>query len=119
MTSGVQSISIKRWTDSGLTDRPDLVAVEEPLEIRLGFGDEEREQRSLSVTMRTPGHDFELALGFLFTEKIISSAADVASVVHCENVALEEKGNVVRVELTRGVKVNWAHVQRNFYTTSS
>lgn len=52
--------------------QPDLLAVEEPMEIRLGFGEAtDRQQRSLSVTMRSPGHDFELALGFLYTEGLI------------------------------------------------
>ena len=65
-------------TDSGSTleSRQDQVAVEEPLEIRLGYGPaEHRQQRSISITMRTPGQDAELAAGFLLSEGIIRGAA--------------------------------------------
>ncbi len=98
----------------------DLLAVYEHMEIRLGFGgNQDRQQRSLSVTMRTPGHDFELAVGFLFTEGIISSASDIRAVTYCEDVGKAEKNNLVRVELEPVVELDWARLQRNFYTTSS
>lgn len=99
----------------------DLVATEEPLEIRIGFGQlTVRQQKSLSVTMRTPGHDFELALGFLFTEGIIDSFDQVESIKYCEDVGrVEEKENVVRVELKPEVDIDFQKLQRNFYTTSS
>jgi FdhD protein len=68
----VAPISIIKVNLDGQITTNDLLAVEEPLEIRIGFGPKEnREQRNISVTMRTPGNDFELALGFLFTEGII------------------------------------------------
>jgi FdhD protein len=98
----------------------DLVPVEEPMEIRLRFGSENgREERSLAVTMRTPGQDFELAAGFLFTEGIVSSPNDIRIIRYCETVKAEEKGNVVRVELAPDVEVAWGKLQRNFYVSSS
>lgn len=102
------------------TAQEDLLVTEEPLEIRLGHGAlEAREEVRLSVTMRTPGHDEELATGFLCTEGIVRSAADVLRVLHCENVKDEERGNVVRVELHPDVQMEPARWQRNFYMSSS
>ncbi|MFZ5971876.1 MAG: formate dehydrogenase accessory sulfurtransferase FdhD [Bacteroidota bacterium] len=116
----VQSVQVVHFHEAAWLNKPDLVATEEPLEIRLGFGREVREQRSLSVTMRSPGHDFELALGFLFTEGIVQSLDDIESVKYCEDVGRqEEQGNVVRVELKPSVPLDWSRLQRNFYTSSS
>lgn len=116
----VQSVQVVHFHETAWLNKPDLVATEEPLEIRLGFGREVREQRSLSVTMRSPGHDFELALGFLFTEGIVQSLDDIESVKYCEDVGRqEEQGNVVRVELKPSVPLDWSRLQRNFYTSSS
>lgn len=99
----------------------DLVAVEEPLEIRLGFDLRgQRVQKAVSITMRTPGHDFELAAGFLHGEAIVADASQIAEIRHC---ASREEGesnpNVVRVELADGVEVDLGRLQRHFYTTSS
>lgn len=101
--------------------QPDLLAVEEPMEIRLGFGEAtDRQQRSLSVTMRTPGHDFELALGFLYTEGLIQTREQVHSVRHCTDLGRQDVfGNIVRVELQPDVPVELGALTRNFYTTSS
>ena len=101
--------------------QPDLLAVEEPMEIRLGYGEAtDRQQRSISVTMRTPGHDFELALGFLFTEGIIQSWGQVHSIRYCTDLGRQEAGdNMVRVELISDVAVDFRNMERNFYTTSS
>ncbi|RYE29384.1 MAG: formate dehydrogenase accessory sulfurtransferase FdhD [Sphingobacteriaceae bacterium] len=94
----------------------DFLAAEEPLEIRLGYGSaQNRVQKSISVTMRTPGNDFELAVGFLFTEGIIENIAQVASIKHCNG--LQE--NVVRVELINDLELDLSKLERNFYTTSS
>ncbi len=79
----------------------DLLAVEEPLEIRVNG-------RPMSITMRTPGHDAELAAGFLFTEGIVRTRSDV--------VAVDCRENRVAVTLADGVDPGAA---RNFYTTSS
>jgi FdhD protein len=70
--------------------------------------------------MRTPGHDFELASGFLFTESIIQSYEQVESIKFCESIYKpEEKENVVRVELKPGVTLDFEKLQRHFYTSSS
>lgn len=101
--------------------RDDRVAVEEPLEIRLGYeSDEGRVESSVSITMRTPGDDAELATGFLFTEAIIRDASDVAFVKPCGPPAPDSGNvNVLRVELESGVDVDLERLQRHFYTTSS
>jgi len=101
--------------------RGDRVAVEEPLEIRLGYeSDEGRVESSVSITMRTPGNDTELATGFLFTEAIIREVSDVAFVKPCGTAAPDSGNvNVVRVELESGVDVDLDRLRRHFYTTSS
>ena len=85
-----------------MREASDVLAAEEPLEIRVGYGPAgQREHRTLSITMRTPGHDFELAAGFLFTEGIIRSRADLQGVLYCPDVEKEEeRENVVRAELS-------------------
>ena len=108
---------------SGASQQPhdDLVAIEEPLEIRLGHVTSgKREDSSVSITMRTPGNDAELAIGFLYSEAIINSAADIALVKHCGPPAPDTGShNVIRVELEPGVDVDLERLQRHFYTTSS
>lgn len=121
MSLSVKPIETIKVTSSGSKVMPDLMAVEEPLEIRIGYGPlGDRKQKSLSVTMRTPGHDYELATGFLFTEAIIDSFDQVESIKYCEDVGKqEEKENVVRVELSPKVILDTGKLQRNFYTSSS
>ncbi len=101
--------------------RGDRVAAEEPLEIRLGYETSEgRTESSVSITMRTPGNDAELAVGFLFTESIVRDIADIAFVKPCGPPAPDTGNhNVVRVELESGVAVDIGRLQRHFYTTSS
>jgi FdhD protein len=103
------------------TSREDLIALEEPLEIRLGYGPvTNRQQKSIAVTMRTPGHDMELALGFLFSEDIIQSMDDIESIHYCEDLdSEEEKENVVRAELGSHVRPDFEKLERNFFVTSS
>jgi FdhD protein len=95
----------------GATERDDL-AVEEPLEIRVNGA-------PVAVTMRTPGHDEDLAVGFLLTEGIIRSRSDVQGVVARGQRAADGLINVVRVELVPGVQVDFKRLERNFYMTSS
>jgi FdhD protein len=101
--------------DGSAFERADRVAAEEPLEIRAGGPGQE--PASVAVTMRTPGHDFELAAGFLYTEGLLGSREDVASVAYCELPAEEQQYNVVTVRLTR--PFDPGALQRNFYATSS
>jgi len=104
--------------DSIKTD--DALAIEEPLEIRLEYGTKDNRQiKNVSVTMRTPGNDAELALGFLFTEGIISQRDYVISAAHSFIACAENKENVMQISLQQGVVPNLNNTERNFYTTSS
>lgn len=114
--ASVSPLTIIKVDEGPIIETEDFLAVEEPLEIRLGYGStQHRQQKSISVTMRTPGNDFELAVGFLFTEGVIESAAQVASIKHCNGLF----ENVVRVELIDGLELDMGKLERNFYTTSS
>ncbi len=97
----------------------DALAVEEPLEIRLGLSDENGKMlhKAVSITMRTPGSDAELAAGFLYTEGILKSKNQIARVKHCGK--FPSTGNTIRVDLQTDVNVNLKKLERNFYTTSS
>ncbi len=99
----------------------DMVAVEEPLEVRLAWSTPKgRATRSISITMRTPGNDYELAAGFLYTEGIIGASSDIESIETCGPPAPDSGlHNVVRVELQPHVSVDLGRLQRHFYTTSS
>jgi FdhD protein len=116
-------IDVRRFRggELGLADDPDLVATEEPFEIRLGYSrrDGSRAEEPVSVTMRTPGHDEDLAVGFLYTEGIIHARSDVQEVVARGQRAADGLINVVRVELAPGVPVDFKRLERNFYMTSS
>ncbi|MGZ3777461.1 MAG: formate dehydrogenase accessory sulfurtransferase FdhD [Mucilaginibacter sp.] len=98
----------------------DILAVEGPLEIRLEYGPvDNRQLKNVSVTMRTPGNDAELAVGFLFTEGIITQHGDIRSAEHCFIACAENKENVIQVSLGEGVVPDLKNTDRNFYTTSS
>jgi len=99
----------------------DLVAAEEPLEVRIGFGAlDAREEKRIAVIMRTPGNDFELALGFLITEGVLKSTSDILSIKYCTNKGkIEEAGNVLRVELKPELVFDISKLDRNFYMNSS
>lgn len=97
----------------------DPVAVEEPMEIRVETSLDGRVSiRSVSVTMRTPGDDFELAVGFLFSEGILKGRDAVREVTYCQSGGVQEY-NVVTVRLRDGVILDPGLFNRNFYTTSS
>ena len=98
----------------------DVLAIEEPLEIQLAYGKpKERKQKSISITMRTPGNDFDLAAGFLFTESIITSAAQIKQINFVESWNPELQGNKVLVELDEAVEIDFKKLERHFYTSSS
>ncbi|MFI0825247.1 formate dehydrogenase accessory sulfurtransferase FdhD [Streptomyces roseolus] len=105
---------VTRIRGGAVSTRPDTLVAEEPLEIRLNG-------KPLAITMRTPGDDFALAAGFLVSEGVLASAADVRSIVYCAGA--KEDGtntyNVVDVKLAPGVAVPDITLERNVYTTSS
>jgi len=114
---GHRDVEIDALRDAGNTRRRDAIAVEEPLEIRLikaGTTDNGGTGRALSITMRTPGNDSELALGFLHGEGIIAAPRDVVAVEPCG-----PSGNVVRVTVRADLAFDAERLARNFYTTSS
>lgn len=101
---------VRKVTTEGISDTSDMLAVEEPLEIRLKSGAE----RPISITMRTPGHDTELAAGFLFTEGIVKRQSDILSIGKSSLNA-----DVVIVEIRAGHTPDLSRLERNFYTSSS
>ena len=118
---GIKSFEIRKISSKNSITMPDLVVIEEPLEIRLGYGEAyNRQQKSIFVTMRTPtGHDFELALGFLFSEIIVTTFQDILSIHYCKDAGTQEQQNIVRVELKPEVLFDFNRFERHFYATSS
>ena len=96
--------------------RPDSLATEEPMEIRLIAGGS---RQTVAVTMRTPGADFELAAGFLYGEGIVSSPDDIERISYCVDVDAEQQYNIVNVELRGGLAYDPRPLERHFYTTSA
>ena len=105
---------VVRVVDGRVSARPDTLAAEEPLEIRVGG-------QPLSVTMRTPGHDFDLAAGFLVSEGVIGKAGELTAIRYCAGATADDGNtyNVLDVSLAPGVPPPDPSVERNFYTTSS
>ena len=116
-----KSFRIVRFRDRGFEEANDFVAAEEPLEIRVVFGTAgRRKDRSLSITMRTPGHDHELAAGFLVGEGIIEGREDLDRVEEMQTGGSEGKlSNQLCVHLAPHVDFDFGSLQRNFYMTSS
>jgi FdhD protein len=118
---GTAHVSVRKVDSEGAAAAPDAIAVEEPMEIRLVWGPPgSRAARSLSVTMRTPGDDFELAAGFLFTEGIVAHRDQIERLEFCGPRAPgRETSNIVRVEVDPSVDFDFARVERHFFATSS
>jgi len=104
--------------DGKMRVRPDTLATEEPMEIRLITGGE---SQTVAVTMRTPGADFELAAGFLYGEGIVKSADDIAKISYCVDSDLDaaQQYNIVNVELRGGREYDLRPLERHFYTSSA
>ncbi|MFH6988636.1 formate dehydrogenase accessory sulfurtransferase FdhD [Flavobacterium collinsii] len=116
----IKDICIKKVDGFESSYFSDVLSVEEPLEIRISYGSEtERIQKNISVTMRTPGNDLDLAVGFLFTEGIISSYQNIKKVYHIEKSCVTQKKNIVQVDLIENFIPHLVQTDRNFYTTSS
>lgn len=113
-TGSTSRFRVLRLRGDTFTARPDFTATEEPVEIRVN-------SRALTVTMRTPGADFELTAGFLVGEGIIGAYEDIAAIRHCpgSRTGDETSYNIVDVTLAPGIAEPDALAQRNFYTTSS
>jgi FdhD protein len=114
-----REVQIDALRDAGQVQRADAIAVEEPLEIRLlkEGGDHDNNHgtgRPISITMRTPGNDSELALGFLYGEGLLREPRDVIDVRPCGPT-----GNVIRVTVRADLPLDLDRLNRNFYTTSS
>lgn len=120
-TSGITKSKIYRVEGVMPRLEQDTLAIEEPLEIRLEYGPaHQRTKRSISITMRTPGHDFELAAGFLFTEGIVQEPRQIEKIRFCgANHEKDSQTNIVRVELREDVEIDIERLSRHFYTNSS
>ncbi len=103
---------VHEWDDGRVRAQQDYLAGEEPLEIRVG-------EHALSVTMRTPGDDLDLAAGFLFTEGLIERREQILSIEHAAECKATERGNIVQVRLSADVALDLEKTQRNFFASSS
>ena len=103
---------VSEWDNGQLRRKDDYLAAEEPLEIRVG-------DQPLSVTMRTPGHDLELAAGFLFTEGLVQSGEQIVSLQPVVPSEGPDSGNVVQAMLTREATPDFAKMRRHFFASSS
>ncbi len=114
LDSALTTSTVIRLRSAKVETIQDVLVVEEPLEIRLGYNDSRkgRIHKSISITMRTPGNDVVLALGFLFAESIITSLANVTDIDTTTS-------NVIRIELSNTASFDSQRLERHFYTTSS
>jgi FdhD protein len=108
----VDLTQVSEWDDGKVAHKEDYLATEEPLEIRVG-------DAPLSVTMRTPGHDLELAAGFLFTEGIVTKRAQIAGLDYVIEDGAENRGNVVRAVVSQEVAPDFEKMKRHFFAASS
>lgn len=120
-TPALKNKTIHKWTTTGNSVQleDDLVAVEEPLEIVLVYNSgNDVVEEPLTLTMRTPGSDEDLAVGFLFSEGIINSFKDIEHVKYCVKTK-EARQNKLRITLKKTISINTKTLQRNFASTSS
>jgi len=103
---------VSEWDDGKLRRKDDYLAAEEPLEIRIG-------DHPLSVTMRTPGHDLELAAGFLFTEGIVQRREQIVMLESSTEGDSGKRGNVVQAALTPEALPDFEKMRRHFFAASS
>ena len=103
---------VSEWDDGKVARKQDYLAAEEPLEIRVG-------DAPLSVTMRTPGHDLELAAGFLFTEGIVTKRAQILGLDYVIEDGAKNRGNVVCAVLSQDAAPDFEKIKRHFFAASS
>jgi FdhD protein len=122
MNSGSLSLPIHQFAALQMTKSLDMVAVEEPLEIRLIYEDVDGKtlNQTITVTMRTPGNDIDLTLGFLYCEGVIEQACDVLDISLCGPVLNRaESQNIIKVKLSPKIKVDLKQLNRHTITNSS
>jgi FdhD protein len=118
----MEDVPITEFTKNGQKSRLDTLATEEPLEIRLLKYDDtskDWDRHNIAVTMRTPGNDFELAAGFLFSEGVIRYKKDIEKISYCTDPGERQQYNIVNVYLSEGIRFDAAQLSRHVYTTSS
>jgi FdhD protein len=108
----VDLTQVTEWNDGAVARKDDYLAAEEPLEIRIG-------ENPLSVTMRTPGHDLELAAGFLFTEGLVQQREQIIALANATNDDDGKRGNVVRAEVAAEALPDFDKLRRHFFAASS
>ncbi|MGH7539826.1 MAG: formate dehydrogenase accessory sulfurtransferase FdhD [Gemmatimonadota bacterium] len=114
------SLRVERHGNGRAGSRRDDVVVEEPMEIRIAAdGPEGPAEHRVAVTMRTPGDDFALAAGFLYSEGLIARRDEVVEIAYCAEPGVPQEYNIVTLRLRRGASFDPAGLVRNFYTTSS
>ncbi|MEM7655592.1 MAG: formate dehydrogenase accessory sulfurtransferase FdhD [Bacteroidota bacterium] len=120
MTASVGTSVITRVESGHPKERVELLAVEEPLDIRLQYGPEdERAETRLGISMRTPGQDQDLVLGLLHSEGIIRNRDQVRRIWHCQQTEGEASGNVMKVSLSPEIELDPRHLDRKFAATAS
>lgn len=113
-------VPIVAWKDGEARPRGDEVATEEPLEVRVVCeGQGEWQRHSVAVTMRTPGNDFELAAGFLFTEGVVSEPGAISRIAYCTDPGEVQRYNIVNVYLRPDVPFDVERLSRHVFTSSS
>jgi FdhD protein len=108
----VELTQVSEWDDGKIQRKPDYLAAEEPLEIRVG-------REPLSVTMRTPGYDLELAAGFLFTEGLVQRREEIQKLESNADSSEPNRGNVVQAELAPDAAPDLEKMRRHFFAASS
>jgi FdhD protein len=108
----VDLTQVTEWNDGAAARKDDYLAAEEPLEIRIG-------ENPLSVTMRTPGHDLELAAGFLFTEGLVQRREQIIALENATSDDDGKRGNVVRAEVAAEALPDFDKLRRHFFAASS
>lgn len=107
---------VHKVDERGMNPRSDRIVAEEPLEIRVRQG---ADTRTAAITMRTPGSDFELAAGFLFSEGIVRAGGAIQRIDYCSDAADDQLYNVVSVHVAGGVPIDLQPLERHFHTTSA